>query len=188
MITVVSDQRLRELERKWRESGSLMDEAAYLRERVRVGDLTQERLELAAAFGHAPSRIATGCDWPVMRWHTLEALAEGSHCARAWILTALAELAVRELSKRPWARQWYRSSGAAKQPAVEVIKGLLEFPPVSGLPNGLSQLALVIGEDARASTFHPSVLRDARRVFGWNRLRSALEALVPVLLASPDDP
>ena len=44
----MSDARLRELERRWRESGSTEDEAAYLRERVRVGDLTQERLELAA--------------------------------------------------------------------------------------------------------------------------------------------
>ena len=48
----MSDQKLRELERRWRESGSVEDEAAYLRERVRVGDLTQERLELAAYCGH----------------------------------------------------------------------------------------------------------------------------------------
>ena len=48
----MSDQRLRELERRWRETGSVEDEAAYLRERVRVGDLTQERLELAAYCGH----------------------------------------------------------------------------------------------------------------------------------------
>lgn len=54
----VSDQRLRELERKWRESGSVEDEAAYLRERVRVGDLTQERLELAAHCGHEGARSA----------------------------------------------------------------------------------------------------------------------------------
>ena len=44
----MSDQRLRELERRWKESGSPDDEAAYLLERVRVGDLTRERLHLAA--------------------------------------------------------------------------------------------------------------------------------------------
>ena len=57
----VSDQRLRELERKWRETGSVEDEAAYLRERVRVGDLTQERLELAAYCGHGGAKRACGC-------------------------------------------------------------------------------------------------------------------------------
>ncbi len=48
----MSDERLRELERRWRETGFVEDEAAWLRERVRVGDLTQERLELAAFAGH----------------------------------------------------------------------------------------------------------------------------------------
>ena len=59
-MALVSDQRLRELERKWRETGSVEDEAAYLRERVRVGDLTQERLELAAYCGHEGAGRATG--------------------------------------------------------------------------------------------------------------------------------
>ncbi len=47
----MSDSKLRELERRWRETGSVEDEAAYLRERVRVGDLTEERLEVAAYWG-----------------------------------------------------------------------------------------------------------------------------------------
>ena len=54
----MSDSKLRELERRWRETGSVEDEAAYLRERVRVGDLTQERLELAAYCGHEGARRA----------------------------------------------------------------------------------------------------------------------------------
>ena len=54
----MSDSKLRELERRWRETGSVDDEAAYLRERVRVGDLTQERLELAAYCGHEGARRA----------------------------------------------------------------------------------------------------------------------------------
>ena len=56
----MSDAKLRELERKWKESGSVEDEAAYLRERVRVGDLTQERLELAAYCGHGAASLALG--------------------------------------------------------------------------------------------------------------------------------
>ena len=47
----MSDNKLRELERRWKETGSVEDEAAYLLERVRAGELTQERLELAAYCG-----------------------------------------------------------------------------------------------------------------------------------------
>ncbi|MBX3467746.1 MAG: hypothetical protein KF878_12750 [Planctomycetes bacterium] len=56
----MSDAKLRELERRWRETGAVEDEAAYLLERVRVGDLTRERLELAAYCGHEGARRAVG--------------------------------------------------------------------------------------------------------------------------------
>jgi hypothetical protein len=39
----MSDQKLRDQERRWKETGNVEDEAAYLLERVRVGDLSQER-------------------------------------------------------------------------------------------------------------------------------------------------
>jgi hypothetical protein len=48
----MSDTKLRDLERRWKETGTVDDEAAYLLERVRVGDLGRERLELAAYCGH----------------------------------------------------------------------------------------------------------------------------------------
>lgn len=44
----MSDERLRELERRWRQSGQLSDQVAYLAERVRCGELARERLDLAA--------------------------------------------------------------------------------------------------------------------------------------------
>lgn len=54
----VSDERLRELERCWQETGTVEDEAAFLSERIRVGSLDQRRLELAAYCGHeASSRV-----------------------------------------------------------------------------------------------------------------------------------
>jgi hypothetical protein len=56
----MSDAKLRELERRWKETGTVEDEAAYLLERVRVGDLSRERLELAAYCGHEGARRATG--------------------------------------------------------------------------------------------------------------------------------
>ncbi len=55
----MSDEKLRELERRFKETGSVEDEAAWLKERVRVGDLTQERLEFAAYCGHEGARRAS---------------------------------------------------------------------------------------------------------------------------------
>lgn len=52
-----TDSRIRELERKWKESGSVEDEAAYLLERVRVGDLEKEKLELAAWLGQPAAEV-----------------------------------------------------------------------------------------------------------------------------------
>jgi hypothetical protein len=60
----VADERLRELERRWRETGAPADEAALLLERVRAGTLKQERLELASWCGHAAATLATGIELP----------------------------------------------------------------------------------------------------------------------------
>ncbi len=49
----MSDAVLRDLERRWRQTRSVDDEAAYLLRRVRAGALSQARLDLAAYCGHA---------------------------------------------------------------------------------------------------------------------------------------
>lgn len=54
----MSDQRLRELERRYRESGSPTDQAEWLLERVRVGDLEPSRLSAAARSGHPGAVLA----------------------------------------------------------------------------------------------------------------------------------
>jgi len=46
MLGIVSDARLQELERRWIASGDPADEAALLRERVRVGGLDERHLEV----------------------------------------------------------------------------------------------------------------------------------------------
>ena len=51
----MTDSHLRELERRFRASGSVEDEAAWLRARVQAGELEQSKLELAAYCGHAPA-------------------------------------------------------------------------------------------------------------------------------------
>ncbi|MBX3468469.1 MAG: hypothetical protein KF878_16475 [Planctomycetes bacterium] len=56
----MTDASLRELERRWRESGSLDDEVAWLAARRRSGELGRAHLELAAACGHRAAGLACG--------------------------------------------------------------------------------------------------------------------------------
>lgn len=58
----MSDRRLRELERRWRDAGGSAEQAEWLRARLRAGELDGDRLELAAWCGHAAARLAL--DWP----------------------------------------------------------------------------------------------------------------------------
>jgi len=56
----MSDEKLRELERRWRASGRVEDEAAYLAEQVRVGHLTRDHLRLPAYLDHKASQLVLG--------------------------------------------------------------------------------------------------------------------------------
>lgn len=52
----MTDRHLRELERRWRESGALIDEVAYLGERLKLGAVDARLLSLAAYVGHEAAR------------------------------------------------------------------------------------------------------------------------------------
>jgi hypothetical protein len=52
----VTDVRVRELERRFKATGTVDDEAAWLMERVRVGELAHDRVALAARLGHEASQ------------------------------------------------------------------------------------------------------------------------------------
>lgn len=54
----MSDEQLRELERRWKKTETVEDEAAYLRERLRVGELTETQLRLALYLGHPAAQMA----------------------------------------------------------------------------------------------------------------------------------
>ncbi|MDC3378773.1 hypothetical protein OAX78_00640 [Planctomycetota bacterium] len=54
----MSDEKLRELERRSKQSGAVEDEAAFLLARVRTANLALERLELAAYCGHEGAQAA----------------------------------------------------------------------------------------------------------------------------------
>ena len=85
----VSDLHLRELEAAWRASGSVEDEAAYLRERVRVGDLSEERLKLAEYLRGANGEA--GPEWvrfyveDLERWGKMTPVRAGIAVAR-WLV------------------------------------------------------------------------------------------------------
>lgn len=56
----MSDDRLRDLERRWRDSGSTEDASRLLQERLRAGQVSRERVELAAYWGSSLARTLTG--------------------------------------------------------------------------------------------------------------------------------
>lgn len=81
----MTDERLRAAERRWREAGTVDDEAAYLRERARAGELAPERLRWAAACGHdAALRVAGAVelDLPALQAELTGALEAE---ARFWV-------------------------------------------------------------------------------------------------------
>ena len=59
----MTDERLRELERRWKVSGAIDDEVELLRERSRRGDLMRANLELAAYLG---AEAAVRCGFPAI--------------------------------------------------------------------------------------------------------------------------
>lgn len=56
----MGDLRFREAERRWKDASTTANEAALLRERVRIGELTLERLHVAANCGHDGAAAALG--------------------------------------------------------------------------------------------------------------------------------
>lgn len=88
----MSDQKLRELERRWKETGSPEDEATWLLERVRVGDLTRERLELAAYCGHeGAKRLVQSPDVPADLWDWAKGLGRWEKRTVAFVAAEAAE-------------------------------------------------------------------------------------------------
>lgn len=54
----MSDQRFRELQRRWEVTRSVDDEAALLREGLRIGAVDPAHVRLAAMFGHRAAQLA----------------------------------------------------------------------------------------------------------------------------------
>ena len=102
----MGDERLQALERAWRSTRSRTDEAAYIRERMRAGEVDPMRVELAARCGCDGAADALGLPAgpdPEWREALLEWEPEGPRAAIRANLLALAdepEFALAGLSPR----------------------------------------------------------------------------------------
>lgn len=98
---VTADDRLRALERRWRETGDRADEGALLLERVRLGLLDRTQLELAAFCAHEGARRALGeTAWPPDLRETLAGLERWGPAAVSTATGALLQ-ALRDAQVEP---------------------------------------------------------------------------------------
>ena len=111
----MADDQLRNLARRYRETGDPADEAAWLRERVRSGELASDRLELAAYLGHQPAHLA-GAAARAPTWaaiHT-EQLTRIKDPGKATLLT-----------RKQFATRWLQAAGP---PSREVLTRIALAP------------------------------------------------------------
>jgi hypothetical protein len=81
----VSDPKLRELERRWKESGALEDEVACLVERARASEDVSRRLRWAAACGYEAARRVTEAPGPDLAQLPAELVGQAEAEARFWL-------------------------------------------------------------------------------------------------------
>jgi hypothetical protein len=124
----MSDEQLRELERRWRETGAVEDEARFLAERARAGRLSRDKLELAAYLGHRAALSAierTNPPWdPSSGPSWLEEVVRG---LRAWSKEAGVRAAI--AASRTAMKQWearYGEEDPAR--ALDLAEGWLACP------------------------------------------------------------
>ncbi len=89
------DDRLRDLERRFRSTRAPEDETRLLVERIRSGDLAEGRARAAAVLGHEAARVAVGAepgdgDLPTPRWIERIEEAAGDAGAEACVRAAIA--------------------------------------------------------------------------------------------------
>jgi hypothetical protein len=88
----VADEAVRELERLFRVSGSVEDEAKWLSARVRAGELAREALATLGFLGHAAALAASGEPAP-QPWEQEDVLARLRPLGKEWVVRATIALA-----------------------------------------------------------------------------------------------
>mgnify|MGYP001372804556 CR=1 FL=1 len=188
----MSDARLRELERRFLASRDPQDEATWLVERVRVGRLRPERLELAGLCGHTAARTAL----LALRGPAADPVAAGvipppddlgrlllaldardpAACARAALTLARAVAAVdRPLCGQDGAPDPAQAADLAVETALRAAEALLRAPsPLAGALAARAARALTRRSEPRAwaalrAATAAARLVDAPRLAGeWN--------------------
>ena len=171
----MSDFRLRELSRRWFDSGTEGDEALFLVELVRVGALPLWRLVVAAQLGHEAARQAA---WD---WAKRDCASGGQRALEGLPYVRIGELLilVGEVMASAYAKHEQRAQALLhacrtyldsrqQEPfenAVQVFIHSRPVPPI-GLFNGLSSLcgatqALVEGDKGVLTQRFNTLLEDA---------------------------
>ncbi|MCW8140066.1 MAG: hypothetical protein KIT58_14300 [Planctomycetota bacterium] len=182
----MSDPRLRELERRWRESRAVEDEAAYLLERVRVGELSPERLELAAHCGHEAARRATGASADHGR-HDLEEWLSALEawgpavCVRAHVILALLVL--------PWYEAEHPTDDSQSR-ALEAARAWLAEPSSerAGVARSASERAYQVRlEREPEGAAYVGAAVAAQVAFAASRALDGVDSPLTMLIASSAD-
>lgn len=164
----MGDSTLRDLERRWQETGTVADEAAYLEARVRAGDLAPDRLELAAQVGYPAAAVLR----PEVEADVREVSIRNESSevlARIAFAVAWAE-APRDLledtgSARALRRTFDLCAAAIADPSEATRARLESNRAMAPRLNGLVDL-LLRGELAPVLTTDPLVLREVARDVG----------------------
>lgn len=121
----MSDLRLRELERRYLETGEATDEAEFLREAIRTGHLEERKLGIAADLGYRPARLVL--DRPDLE---LAELADMGRLIRErwgqWELVRLNLVLARRLL--PPLKGFATAQRLALEPGLAAIKAWLAQP------------------------------------------------------------
>lgn len=163
------DATVRDHERRWRETGAPDDEVRWLVARARAGELTAERLELAARLGSRAARAAL--DGRVREWDPPK------DDPRAWLMALVAwgdEVLVRALAFAIWAL----TDPLDACPACSVVVApcwtacsTCGAPHPAPDPSGLGQaLAAVVSwcdEPGEARARRARALGEALQPLGW---------------------
>lgn len=201
----MSDDHLRAAERRWRETGSLEDEAAWLTLRLRSGALPLEVLELAAYADHPAACAVLAKEAPYPRATALNrdliALADGRPGAQVqigewppWIQVGFVLAALRssvelrreeELSIR-WGLLWRAVREGDESALTPATEG---GTPAAGGSSGLLALTLQVGvalggQGALSTRLNAVAARAARG--GTVEIRRAILRWARHLLEQPE--
>lgn len=207
----MSDSKLRDLEKVWREGGSLEDEIAWHAERLRLGELEEDRLRLAAAFGRAaacelvgvedrplrklplPRSPQTTYSWQLPLEVTQRCLV-AALAAPPWREVANGALAAAVRAIEAWVYAPGTSVEALRSSTSRAAIGPDPFVPRTEFEAELSGVLLSLGEEWEPGSFsldsQPPVLAalDTLALVGSSFPYEAIEAELSLWLLGISDP